>query len=160
MLQNLATKVYNLCREKELTLTWISRKHNESADAISKSIDYDDWQITSLLIRFINKELDYCSIDLFADNFNAKCTRFCSRYWCPNTLRVDAFSFDWTGENCLMVPPTYLIAKCIKHFLAARGEVKGVIIIPFWPSAVFWPLLVDNEKSFRSFVVNYMYFKS
>ena len=162
LLQNLAIKVYNLCREKEiaLTVTWISRKHNERADEICKSVDYDDWQITSLLIQFIYKNWDYFSIDLFADNLNAKCTRFCSRYWCPNTLKVNAFSLDWTGENCLMVPPTYLIAKCIKHFLAAKGEVKGVLIIPFWPSAVFWPLLVENDQSFRSFIVNYMFFKS
>ena len=29
--------------------------------------------------------------------------------------------------------------------------------MPEWPSAVFWPLLCDNESSFAEFVVGSMY---
>ena len=92
------------------------------------------------------------SIDLFADSDNNKCDRFCSKYCSPGCFRVDAFSFDWSEEFCYIVPPVYLIPKAIKHFLASRGRAKGVLIVPYWPSAVFWPYLIKREGIFKDFV--------
>ena len=59
-----------------------------------------------------------------------------------------------------MVPPTFLIAKCINHFLASKGTLSGILIIAFWPSAVFWPLIVDETQQFKEFVTDYIYFSS
>ena len=162
LLQKLALEIYTICHKNDilLTVTWISRKLNQVADKISKSIDYDDWTIKNELFCFIERLWGKLTIGLFADNNNKKCKRFCSRYWCPGVLKVDAFSFDWTGERCLMVPPTYLISRCIKHFLASKSKVSGVLVVPFWPSALFWPLLVDNFQTFKNFIVDYRFFES
>ena len=161
-LHDIATKIYDICRKKEITLTvtWISRKLNSLSDKISKTIDYDDWTISSLLFNKIYLKWGPFSIDLFADNKNSKCKRFCSKYWCPGTMKVDAFSFDWSNENCLMVPPTFLIARCVKHFLACKGNVSGVLIVPFWPSATFWPFLVNEKQNFKEFIKEYLFFPS
>ena len=94
------------------------------------------------------------TIDLFADNKNSKCKRFCSRFYCPEAFKINAFCFDWGGEHSLIVPPVYLISRVIKHFLASKKS-SGVLILPYWPSAAFWPLLVDGRQRFRKFVKQY-----
>ena len=162
LLHDLAISIHSLCHQKDIKLnvTWISRKLNQTADTVSKTIDYDDWIIKKEFFNFLKSLWGELSIDLFADNKNAKCQRFCSKYYCPGTFRVDAFSFDWTGEKCLMVPPTYLISKSIKHFLASKGSVEAVLVVPFWPSALFWPFLIENYQQFKSFVRDYRLFEN
>ena len=161
LLQDLALSIYSFCHEKDIKLTvlWISRKLNQNADNISKTIDYDDWSIKNNFFDILKSLWGEFSIDLFADNKNSKCQKFCSRYYCPGTFKVDAFSFDWTGESCLIVPPTYLIAKCVKHFLASKGTVEGVLVVPYWPSALYWPFLVENNQNFKSFVKDCQFFE-
>ena len=50
---------------------------------------------------------------------------------------MDAFSVDWAGENNWLVPPIYLISRTIFH-LEVCGA-RGVLVIPKWLSAAFWP---------------------
>ena len=56
----------------------------------------------------------------------------------PGAVGVDAFSVsDWAGENNWLVPPIYLISRTIFH-LEVCGA-RGVLVVPKWPSAAFWP---------------------
>ena len=64
--------------------------------------------------------------------------RFYSKFWCLGTEGVDAFSADWAGENNWLVPPVYLISRVIFHLEACSA--RGVLVVPKWPSAVFWPI--------------------
>jgi hypothetical protein len=32
------------------------------------------------------------------------------------------------------------------------GKEKGTLVIPSWPSAPWWPLLISKEKTWKSFV--------
>ena len=159
-LQELASKIFETSREKGLNLkvTWIARDKNYDADLINKTMNYDDWTVNHKLFEFLQNTWGIFTIDLFADNFNNKCKKFCSRYWCPNTYKVDAFSFDWSGEFCYMVPPPYLIVKSIKHFLASERKVWGVLIVPYWTSANYWPFLVRHNKEFKTFIKDFRYF--
>ena len=161
ILQELANGIYLACKKKDvkLTVTWISRDQNEKADKVSKTIDYDDWLVRTSFVQTLERKWGKFSIDLFADSNNAKCDRFCSKYCSPGCFRVDAFSFDWSGEFCYIVPPVYLIPKAIKHFLASRGRTKGVLIVPFWPSAVFWPYLIKREGIFKDFVRETIFYR-
>ena len=77
------------------------------------------------------------SLDRFASPDSTKCARFYSKFWCPGAEGVDAFSVDWAGENNGLVPPIYLISPTIFH-LEVCGA-RGVLVIPKWLSAVFWP---------------------
>ena len=53
------------------------------------------------------------------------------------------------GENCLVVPPVSLIARAI-HYLHVSRTI-ATIIVPFWPSSFFWPIISGN---FSRFVVD------
>ena len=65
--------------------------------------------------------------------------RFYSKFWCPGTEGVDAFSADWAGENNWLVPPVYLISHVTFHLEACSA--CGVLVVLKWPSAVFWPII-------------------
>ena len=160
-LQHLANSIYFACkiRKVSLSVTWISRVYNADADTISKAIDYDDWKLTKEFYKQLIELWGPFTIDLFADNKNFKCKKFCFRYWSPEAFRVDAFSFDWGGEHCLIVPPIYLIPRVIKHFLASVNKASGVLIVPYWPSAPFWPFLVNKDQNFRHFIKQYRLFE-
>ena len=36
-------------------------------------------------------------------------------YFTPDTSGVDAFAYDWSTHNNWLVPPVYLVSKCINH---------------------------------------------
>ena len=63
------------------------------------------------------------SIDIFANEENHKVTRFNSRFHCPSTEAIDAFSQNWEGENNWLVPPISNIPQTIEHF--SRGNTHA-----------------------------------
>ena len=57
-----------------------------------------------------------------------------------------------SNEANLLVPPTYLILRAIKHFLKSLTKSKAIIIFPYWPSAPFWRLLASGQDTYFPFV--------
>ena len=120
---------------------WVGREYNKEANEISKTIDFDDWCTARDLINILEQRWGKISIDRFASDINRKSRRFNSRYLCPETEGIIAFSFDWSNEANLHVAPTYLIPRAIKRFLKSLTKSKVILICLYWPSAPFWPLL-------------------
>lgn len=71
----------------------------------------------------------------------------------PGSLGVDSLAFDWGRENCWLVPPVYLAPRVLMHVLYC--QCRGVLVVPFWPSSVFWPHLIQQNDAFRDFVDDY-----
>ena len=67
-----------------------------------------------------------------------------------------ALSVDWAGESNYAAPPVALISRVLMHMRSSA--CRGLLFVPRWPSAAFWPLLVDDAGFFRSFVVDYQGF--
>ena len=100
-LQNLALDLFTTCLTSRITvdIQWSPIIENQEADAVSKVINYDDWETTQALFQHLNVIWSPRTIDRFADNKNAKVSCFNSEFWCPPTEGVDAFSLDWSNEN-------------------------------------------------------------
>ena len=98
------------------------------------------------------------TVDLFADNVNHKVCKFYSRYWTEGTAGVDAFAHDWQFENCWAVPPVGLVGRVIKHIVRYRAH--GTLIVPYWLSASFWPLISNGRGQFLWFIVNVKLFNT
>ena len=79
-----------------------------------------------------------------ATPYNRKCVRFNSRVWFPDTEAVDSFSVCWAGEMNWIVPPPRLI-NAVLDKLATDGAV-GVLVVPIWKSAPFWPILFPDGR--------------
>ena len=73
-LQTLAEDIYELTIKYSIVLQvkWIPRHKNQSADALSKSYDFDDWETTDTLFNYLNRLWGPFTIDMFAHNKNAK----------------------------------------------------------------------------------------
>ncbi|MCP3668061.1 MAG: hypothetical protein GY696_37160 [Gammaproteobacteria bacterium] len=140
-LQPLALKIYALCLQNQIRLQpiWIPRDENVLADALSRISDFDDWGILPSLFLQICAKFGECSCDCFADHNNHKLQKFYSRFFVPGTAGVDAFCQDWSQDFCWLVPPIPLIGKAVFHLLSCRAA--GILVVPKWPSAAFWPLL-------------------
>ena len=92
------------------------------------------------------------SIDRFASPYNTQLARFNSRFWSPSAEAIDAFTLDWSQENNWLCPPVCLITRVIPHLRACSAQ--GTLIVPFWPSASFWPVLVPQPEVFMPGVID------
>ena len=159
-LQYYAEKILECCRNYriDLKLEWVPREEIMFCDSLSKTPDTDDWETTTELLLTLNKKWGPFTVDRFADNNNKKVTRFNSKFYCPNTENVNAFSVSWMGENNFLVPPVNLIPKVLKHIRESKAE--GTLVVPYWPSASFWPLISKDSNTFENFVEGYEVFNS
>ena len=94
------------------------------------------------------------SIDIFADNYNSQLPRFNSRFACPGSEAVNAFTVDWGGgENNWRCPLPGLVVRVVRH--AEVCHATGTLIVPYWESAPFWPLLCPGGSEYAPFVVDF-----
>ena len=130
-LQRQALEIFQFCAMNNVTveIEWIPRSLNEYADSLSRVVDFDDWSVSTAFFDYIASLFGSFTVDRFASHYSAKCARFYSKFWCPSSEGVDAFSVDWAGENNWLVPPVYLIGRTIFH-LEACGA-RGVLVVPY-----------------------------
>ena len=145
-LHKLVISIFEFCLDNniELSIEWIPRSMNDMADAVSKFIDCDDWQITREFFQMLDKCWGPHSIDCFANYYNIKVEKYFSKFWNPGTFGVDAFFQSWKNENCLLVPPVNLVSSTL--LFMERDCALGTLIVPDWPSSGFWPLLWRHCK--------------
>ena len=131
---------------------WIPRESKIKADVLSKSPyrDSDDWQISFDMFNYLNMLWGVCTIDRFASCTNTKCARFNSKIWMTGTENVDSMTIDWSGEMNWIVPPPTLIPAVIGKMV--KEKAKGILIVPVWKAAAFWPLVVSNHFVSRTFI--------
>ena len=85
-----------------------------------------------------------------ASNINKKCKKFYSRFLCPGTSGVNAINYCWGQDNNWVVPPINLIGKSISRMETSKA--KGVLVVPRWESAYYWPLICGEDGVFKEFV--------
>lgn len=95
------------------------------------------------------------TVDVFAHIDNTQLPRFYSRFWCPGTVAVDAFTVNWAGEVNWWVPPVHLVGRVLRH--AELCSAMGSIIVPAWKSSAFWPLLCPDGCHLAPFVHHCMF---
>ena len=151
----LASDIFSFCYNYgiNLEIDWVPRSLNDKADYLSKIVDFDDWEVVPEIFQFLNSRWGPHTVDCFATFYNFKVPRFFSRFWNPGSSGVDAFFQTWQGENCWVVPPVVLLSKVLRFMSLSRAQ--GTLVLPYWPSAPFWPLLV---RDFWEFVIDYQFF--
>lgn len=110
-LHQLAMSIFGVCVKHGILLEvqWIPRNYNDCADSYSRIFDKDDWSVSDHIFRYFEKNWGPYTIDVFANCKNNKVNRFYSKYWNPGSTGVDAFAYDWSGENCWIVPPPVIV---------------------------------------------------
>ena len=152
-LHAIALKVFNIAIQYQIHLEpeWVPRELNQRADLLSRIVDYDDWFLNPAVFGWLDTMWGPHTVDRFADHNNRQLSRFNSRCWSPGSEAVDAFTVDWSTENNWWCPPVYLVPRVVAH--AQMCAAYGTLIVPEWPSAVFWPVLHPTPEQFAGFVV-------
>ena len=65
---------------------------------MSRTIDFDDYTIHDDVFRMLDCKWGPHTVDRFACSYNAKVSRYNSRFYQPGTEAVDAFTQNWDGE--------------------------------------------------------------
>ena len=91
------------------------------------------------------------SIDRFASDYNKKCSRFNSRWWVLGCEKLNSLELSWEGENNWLVPPPNLILECLNKI--KNDNFLGVLVIPEWKGAVYWPFVQNLLKNGRIFEI-------
>ncbi|CAH3128854.1 unnamed protein product, partial [Porites lobata] len=140
-LQDLALRIFHVCVSFgiSLELKWIPRSVNSEAEHLSRIIDFDDYTLNDDVFHMLDFRWGPHTIDRFACSYNAKLSRFNSRFFQPGTEAVDAFLQNWHFENNWILPPVSQIARVIAHLRVCKAE--GTLVIPLWKSSYFWPEL-------------------
>ena len=74
---------------------------------------------------------------------------FNSLSWNLGTENIDAFVMDWHGENSYICSLVFLIRKVLRHMM--NCQAVGSVIVPFWPSVIFWPLWMEYPTDYNPF---------
>lgn len=151
-----AVRVFQLCLAWGIRLhvEWVPREMNEVADFLSKLQDEDDWQLNPNLFTMIDRIFGPHTVDRFASSATTQLPRYCSRWLNPGSECIDSFTADWSGECNWLCPPIHLIPRVIRHVLSTRSD--GSLLMPFWKSSLWWPLVCAGELWFQSFVIDCM----
>ena len=125
-----------------LTPQWIGTKENCVADFLSRH-DIHHWEF-SLDRKVFNTIVDNFqlmpTLDAFASRQTAMLPRYMSWFQDPLAVARNALSNTWDPVTYLF-PPTPLLPKVIQKLKEER--VRAVLVVPQWPSALWWPLLVE-----------------
>ena len=153
-LQGEALGIFSVCVQGNIRLEpeWIPREKNELADYYSRMVDHDDWMLNPSIFTWLDAIWGPHTIDRFTNAMNTQTQRFNSRFWCPGSGTVDAFTCSWAGEKNWWCPPVYLVPRVVRHAQSTKAY-GTLIIIPQWFSFPFWPLLFPNGCTLADFVV-------
>ena len=92
----------------------VPKEKNQLADYFSRIIDYDDWYIDQKVYKWLDIKWGPHMVDRFATCYSAQVERFNSRYACPGSEAVDAFTVDWSKENNWWCPPLMLVPRVLQ----------------------------------------------
>jgi hypothetical protein len=151
------------CRIKgiKLKVEWRPRKDERmvEADNASRMFDYDDFGVNAKDYATIIDWAGYpMNFDLFASSKNTKCQNFAVRF-AENGRQdwVNAFALNWQSlGEVYACPPPGLIVPVLRQFAAQKAI--GILVIPAWNTAKFWPILAPEGRHFIKMMVRYMQF--
>jgi hypothetical protein len=158
LLQKLAFEIFLACRKHQIFLSaqWLPRTDCRIAivDVLSKWADLDDWGVSENEFRGLASICNTFDIDLFGADYNFRGEKFFSPVPSQFGIGLNAFSFDWKQFGFgFLCPPVKKIAAAIKHAVMCRAE--GVMIVPFWPTSLFWKFLASDGRHLTRMFVNH-----
>ena len=135
-LHNLALELNEFLERNQISLIprWIPRVENFYADELSKG-STDRLKINIRIYEYFNTIWGPFTSDWFESVPEEVLYR--------KRVNAENFSPEWREHNNWLVPPPNLAGKVLQHMRRCLAE--GVLVVPKWQSAPFWPLLSDGN---------------
>ena len=138
-LQQVVLAIFSVCLASDISLEaeWLPRESSKQPDMLSRFIDKGDWSINPYVFKMIELIWGPHTSHRFASNYNAQIPEYNSRFASPGSSRVDEFAQDWRRASNWLCPPVDLVVPVVRKLQSCRGT----LIVPEWPSSMFWPFL-------------------
>jgi len=140
--------IMNLCLRKGILLQaeYIPTHQNVEADALSRINPKGEWSISTRLFKEAENLFGSRTFDRFASQENARCSFFNSII--PSPLSCgNGMTASWEGHRNWVCPPLGLVPRVVEKLTLEGAE--AVVIVPYWPSAPWFPMLLDLADSIR-----------
>lgn len=145
----LSGNIWQWCLQRNIYISaiHIAGTDNKTADYYSRNFsDSTEWRLKPEIFKRLCKHFFQPQIDLFASRINRQLDNFVSWFPEPGASFNDAFSRSWSTLLPYIFPPFNLINKVINKIVQDR-VVKAILIVPFWKSQPWFPLLLPNLVS-------------
>jgi hypothetical protein len=151
--QDLLFQIVQLAFKLKINITPIHLLRSDPrimvADEESKRLDSDNWSVDYYSFQELNALFGF-ETDMFSDGLNARLPKFCTQYFYPGSLAIDAFSVEWEHLGMIwMCPPISLLVKV--HFRINSCRCRGVIVLPVWKTSNFFNLYFKKGVPRRPF---------
>lgn len=146
-IQNLLFELVELCFKLGIHIMPIHLFRSDPritlADEGSRRLDSDNWSIDHHSFESL-RQMRPLEVDMFSDGNNARLPKFCSLYYAPGTLAVDAFTIIWETLGCLWLcpPVSQLIRICHR---IRKSKCHGILVLPVWKTSNFYNLFFDDS---------------
>ena len=125
-----------------LTPHWLSTTENVMADFLSRCL-MTQWECMLSRKTFLTVLAKFQvspTLDVFASQETKQLPRYMS--WYPDSMAVarDAMIHPW-DQTSYIFPPVPLIMKSLQKI--RKEKITAVMIIPKWPSALWWPMVTE-----------------
>ena len=103
----------------------------------------DNWELCldrRLFTSVVEHFSVYPSLDAFASHWSAQLPRDMSWYRDSQAVAQDALLAPWDPITYLF-PPVPLLPRVIRK--VKEEKIRALLICPYWPTALWWGLLVD-----------------
>ena len=125
-----------------LTPQWLGTKENSMADFLSRN-QMDHWEIylDRHVFEYVLETFQLSpTLDAFASRLTTQLPRYMTWFSDSCAVARDAMLATWDPVTYLF-PPTPMISKVIQK-VEVQG-IRAILICPRWPSALWWPLLLE-----------------
>jgi len=148
-LQDVAQEIFEAAAAQNVSVLprWLRRCHLQEEDDGSKFTDLSDYRLGDEAFHEVQRELgspEYTH-DRFSSDVNRRAgAHFNSRFHCPGSDGVDAFTQDWgLGTDNWVHPPWSLVGRAVRHLRKCRG--KGTFLVPWDTRQPWWPLVAPGS---------------
>jgi len=116
------------------------------ADRLSRERDSTFWALSFAGFSRLEALYGPHTLDLFATDLTTRCGRFFSRGATPNSSGIDAFSQDWSEDNCWANPLFNLIGPLVRHIVKMGDRVT--LVAPHWEAQPWWGRAMEECATF------------
>ena len=92
--------------------------------------DTENRSIGNERFNIISNKCRPFSVDRFTNNLNKKVIKCNSKYICPGTSHVNAFTDDWSRDHNWLCPPMSCIGSVLRHLSLCKARVA--LLLPIW----------------------------
>jgi hypothetical protein len=138
------------CMEKQVTLRKEQVKSSEDlADGPSRwHKDKGDYTLDRKLFHFLLHRMENFQtpqVDMFASPGNHQLPKFVARYPHWQAWEVDALRCPLRNITCCYANPPWTVISKWLHRLRENKHLNCMMIVPYWVSSSWWPLLVKMQ---------------